>query len=104
MSPDDTKRFVELIEGNHGRCLTLDDVSERLALPRPVVLAMISLHASRNLVVRKLGVYHGCSKEPVAQRNLSEGFQPTPWTCPRCGEQGIGRDALLYDVLCVVPD
>lgn len=44
-------------------------------------------------------VHHACSPdESVAKRPWQEGFQPTPWTCPRCTKVARWSEDLTYEM------
>jgi hypothetical protein len=62
---------------------------------RYVLAILLKLHTSGDADLF-WGIYH-CDEGEVARRRFEDGFQPTPWACPRC-KATTTCDALRYEL------
>jgi hypothetical protein len=83
------------------RAYTLDQLVSLMGIERTLAFGVMIATATEGLADNEWLVFH-CKEEPVAFRPFSQGFQPSPWTCPGCKVRIIDPDALRYDMRCTI--
>lgn len=65
---------------------------------RKVAMALLMVLAEEGVVTLHFAIYHDCQKQPVGFRLFSDGFQPTPWRCPKCRQMVKNTKEMEYEL------
>jgi hypothetical protein len=96
--------FEDIVVDNAGKRVSFSDLQGAVHILDARLIAMVFAAIYHGIAKDPLyAVYHTCSDAPVTHREFSNGFQPTPYICERCGESSVQND-LKYELLIKIPE